>query len=395
MNSHQFAAAMLEEEITGEVFPGVLLQMAKAFSNIDSDDKLCVPPALQERCAAGSTDYGFTAARSTLKSCSSFFASWAPSSQSRTVTCCSSRWTRLIAARRHSQSLQSRFRAWTRQSLEDSLSCSSAFARGCSLASACADPFSFARCSVETLASVTSYELTSSIEELDQLRDLESRPVLERTAAGLLEQKGRLVAEFLDEKEIEERQKQDGILDARDVASPGAFTPAVTLRIFLCCWFCVFRCTAYGLGSGGFNVLFEQASNKYFPISEDSPPAGAFGNYVLWVHYIIQYVPSIIVSFIEALIIYYDLLKTALNIAEIAGLKLYPLDPVRLFVSNSIMAEALELGHPAYVRYGIDPMRGSSRLVLYLCGLLYSARGGLSKFILKVGVLGCVLRLLD
>ena len=247
---------------------------------------------------------------------------------------------------------------------------------------------SFPRCSVETLASVTSYELTSSIEELDQLRDLDSRPVLERTAAGLLEQKGRLVAEFLDEKEVEEKQKQDGILDARDVASPGAFTPAVSLRIFLCCWFCVFRCTAYGLGSGGFNVLFEQASNKYFPISEDSPPAGAFDNYVIWVHYIVQYVPSILVSFIEALIIYYDLLKTSLNIAEIAGLRLYPLDPVRLFVSNSIMAEALELGHPAYVRYGIDPMRGSSRLVLYLCGLLYSARGGLSKFILKVR--GCV-----
>jgi hypothetical protein len=41
MNSHQFAAAMLEEEITGEPFPRVLLQMAKAFSNIDSDDKLC------------------------------------------------------------------------------------------------------------------------------------------------------------------------------------------------------------------------------------------------------------------------------------------------------------------------------------------------------------------
>ena len=242
---------------------------------------------------------------------------------------------------------------------------------------------------METLACVTSYELTSSIEELDQLRDLASRPVLERTAAGLLEQKGREVADLLDNKAVEEQRKKDGILDQRNVAVPGSFTPAVTLRIFLCCWFCVFRCTAYGLGSGGFNVLFEQASNKYFPISEDNTPASAFGGYVLWVHYIVQYVPGILVSFIEALIIYYDLLKTALNVAEIAGLKLYPLDPVRLFVSNSIMSEALELGHPAYVRYGIDPMRGSSRLVLYLCGLLYAARGGLSKFILKVCIFAC------
>ena len=42
MNYHQFAAGMLEEEITGESFPLVLLQMAKAFSNIDVDDRLCV-----------------------------------------------------------------------------------------------------------------------------------------------------------------------------------------------------------------------------------------------------------------------------------------------------------------------------------------------------------------
>ena len=343
----------------------------------------------------GGSDFGRPTARSMLKSCSSSSANLAPSSRSRNATCSSSKWIQLIAARRLSPSLQSPFRAWTPPSWEGCLSCSSACTGGCRLLTR-ALTRCFALCSVETLASVTSYELTSSIEELDQLRDLDSRPVLERTAAGLLEQKGRLVAELLDEKEIEERQKQDGILDARDVASPGAFTPAITLRIFLCCWFCVFRCTAYGLGSGGFNVLFEQASNKYFPVSENSPPAGAFGNYVIWVHYIVQYVPSILVSFIEALIIYYDLLKTSLNIAEIAGLKLYPLDPVRLFVSNSIMAEALELGHPAYVRYGIDPMRGSSRLVLYLCGLLYSARGGLSKFILKVrrSCVSCPTRLL-
>lgn len=241
-----------------------------------------------------------------------------------------------------------------------------------------------ARCSVETLACITSYELTSSIEELDKLRDLDARPLLERTAAGLLEQKGRHVADLMDKKAVEALQKVDGILDTKDVAASGAFTPAVTLRIFLCCWFCVVRCTCYGLGSGGFNVLFEQASNKYFAIDEEDTPLNAYTNYVVWVHFVIQYIPSIIVSFIEALIIYYDLLKTALNIAEIANLKLYPLDPVRLFVSNSIMAEALELGHPSYARYGVDPMRGSSKWVLYVCGLLYAARGGLSKFILKV-----------
>jgi hypothetical protein len=236
---------------------------------------------------------------------------------------------------------------------------------------------------VETLAAVTSYELTSSVEELDALRDLGSRPVLERTAASLLERKGQRIAEVLDEKTREEQRKVDGILDQRNKTGVSAFSPAATLRVTLCCWFCVLRCTSYGIGSGGLSVLFEQLSNQYFPISENEP-AGAYEKYNVWVHYIIAYLPSILVSFIEAMVIYYDLLRTSLAIAEIAGLKLWPLDPVRLFVSNSIVAEALELGHPTYVRYGVDPMRGSSRLVLYLCGLLYAARGGLSKFMLKV-----------
>jgi hypothetical protein len=47
MNYHQFAASMLEEEITGEAFPLVLLQMAKAFSNIDIDDRLCARHAMR------------------------------------------------------------------------------------------------------------------------------------------------------------------------------------------------------------------------------------------------------------------------------------------------------------------------------------------------------------
>ena len=42
MSCYQFAAGMFEEEIIGEKFPGILLEMSMAFSNIDMDDKLCV-----------------------------------------------------------------------------------------------------------------------------------------------------------------------------------------------------------------------------------------------------------------------------------------------------------------------------------------------------------------
>ena len=49
MNYRQFVAAMVEEQITGEAYPLVLLEMAKAFSNIDYDDKLCARRPLAAR----------------------------------------------------------------------------------------------------------------------------------------------------------------------------------------------------------------------------------------------------------------------------------------------------------------------------------------------------------
>jgi hypothetical protein len=82
MNYQQFAAAMLEEEITGEPFPKVLLQMARAFSNIDVDDRLCVSLLFicfalhSPRSTAPATHAVACAVKSMRPSCSSFSGSW-------------------------------------------------------------------------------------------------------------------------------------------------------------------------------------------------------------------------------------------------------------------------------------------------------------------------------
>lgn len=393
MNSHQFAAAMLEEEITGEPFPLVLLQMAKAFSNIDVDDRLCACRALRGfawhamRAPLTPVSLPRCRARSEIDA-TKLLVVFRKLGVKFSLADRDLLFKQMDTAHRGAASFTEFAVSFSRVDCSKLgglaevfrcvvVRCLGLLARGANIAPA------LRRRSVKTLASVTSYELTSSVEELDSIRDVAGRPVLERTAAALLERKGKRVAETLELKEREQQRRADGILDNRVALGVGALSPMAVLRVTLCCWWCILRCTSYGIGSGGFSVLFEQASNKYFPITENEP-TGAFAHYVVWVHYIIAYLPSIIVSFIEAMVIYYDLLRTALAVAEIAGLKLWPLDPVRLFVTNSIVAEALELGHPTYVRYGIDPMRGSSRLVLYLCGLLYSARGGLSKFVIKV-----------
>ncbi len=235
---------------------------------------------------------------------------------------------------------------------------------------------------METLAFVSSYELTSTVEELDELRNVEARPVLERTASRLLAVKGQAVAESVDMETRYRMRRAEGVLDTVESTSETSFPSSTVLRVMLCCWFCVVRCTAYGVASGGLAVLFEKLAKDNFPIPED-PPTSMFGKAVLWVHFIITYAPAVTVSLIEALIIYYDLLRTALVVAQIAGLKLWPQDPVRTYVANSIVAEALELGHPAYVRFGVDPLRNTNQYVLKFCAVLYKARGGLSKFIIK------------
>jgi hypothetical protein len=147
----------------------------------------------------------------------------------------------------------------------------------------------------------------------------------------------------------------------------------------------MFRCLCYGAGSAGLAVLFEDLAKSKFPLqSEDNPQQQELKGYNFWVHMIVMYGPTVIVSTAEALVIYYDLLRTSIAVTQIAQLKLFPQDPIRTFVSNSIVSEALELGHPTYVRFGINPMVGASELVLKACFLLYKARGGLSKFLIKV-----------
>ena len=108
--------------------------------------------------------------------------------------------------------------------------------------------------------------------------------------------------------------------------------------------------------------------------------------WALWVHYALQFGPGVIFSFIEALVISYDFLATAIALTKVVGISLWrePMDALRVFVSNSITAEALELGHPNNIRYGINPLKGSNKFMLWLCGVLYSLRSGISKFIVKI-----------
>lgn len=340
VSGDQFAAAMFEEEVTGADFPPRLLALATAFRNVDGDDageltkakllvifrKMGVPLSISDRDAL------FKAMDTTGRGAASF------------------------------RGFSSALATFDRSRVSPELG---------------------AAFSVAALAGASSYELTSTVGELEALRDTSARPALERVAGAVLASLSVTQAGALGDAKAAARRRVDSILEARRDEGGVTLTRPARARIFLSCWLCALRCLCYGVASGALNYVCQVYADSLFPVT------GAEGTHEFasprpWAHYILLYGPSVVLSIVEAAFIYYDLLRTSLSVAARAGVALWPPDPVRLFLANSLMAEALELGHPSYVRFGIDPMRGSSKAVLAVLGALYAARGGLTKFLLKI-----------
>lgn len=237
------------------------------------------------------------------------------------------------------------------------------------------------------LANTTSYELTSTVQELDELRDTSGRPRLERLAVELLAKDARRAARAQDLEATLTARPIQGALDTEmGDEERSALRPMMILKVTLICWFAILRSGMFGLGAGGCAVAFQSLAKKVYkaelPDGTSRPPA--WGDWHFYAYWVINGLLPTIVSFAESILIYFDLLKVSLAVAATSGIKLYPLDPVRVFVCNSIVAEVFELGHPSEPRFGINPLRGSNEYILKLYEMLYSLRGGALKFIIKV-----------
>jgi len=240
---------------------------------------------------------------------------------------------------------------------------------------------------VAALANTTSYELTSTVQELDELRDTSGRPRLERLAVELLAKDARKAARAQDLEATLTARPIQGALDTEmGDEERSALRPMMILKVTLICWFAILRSGMFGLGAGGCAVAFQSLAKKVYkaelPDGTSRPPA--WGDWHFYAYWVINGLLPTIVSFAESILIYFDLLKVSLAVAATSGIKLYPLDPVRVFVCNSIVAEVFELGHPSEPRFGINPLRGSNEYILKLYEMLYSLRGGALKFIIKV-----------
>ncbi|KAL4155520.1 hypothetical protein PRNP1_007630 [Phytophthora ramorum] len=93
---------------------------------------------------------------------------------------------------------------------------------------------------------------------------------------------------------------------------------------------------------------------------------------------------NIAVSLVEVTALYMMAVACAFRLTVSAGLTLYPLDQEREFLARAVARAALQVGHRKDSLFGMDPMRGSPKLVLIMTYLVYKSKRYVVKFLLKL-----------
>lgn len=101
-----------------------------------------------------------------------------------------------------------------------------------------------------------------------------------------------------------------------------------------------------------------------------------FNRYVLLI--------NIAVSLVEVTVLYTIAVICAFRLTVSAGLTLYPLDQEREFLARAVARAALQVGHRMDTLFGMDPMRGSPKIILLLTFLVYKSKRYVVKFLLKL-----------
>ncbi|DBA02981.1 TPA: hypothetical protein N0F65_003169 [Lagenidium giganteum] len=93
---------------------------------------------------------------------------------------------------------------------------------------------------------------------------------------------------------------------------------------------------------------------------------------------------NVAVSLLEVHGMYVTAVVCAFRLTICTNLVLYPQDAEREFLTRSIARAALQVGHRQDKLFGIDPMKGSPRLVLFLSFLMYKSKRYMLKFLVKL-----------
>jgi hypothetical protein len=102
-----------------------------------------------------------------------------------------------------------------------------------------------------------------------------------------------------------------------------------------------------------------------------------------FLYYLYLFLLNIFISIIEVNAMYITAVLCAFKLTIITGLTLYPQDAEREFLTRSIARAALQLGHSQDKIFGIDPMKGTPKFILFLSFLFYKTKRHAIKIVLK------------
>ena len=106
--------------------------------------------------------------------------------------------------------------------------------------------------------------------------------------------------------------------------------------------------------------------------------------FLLYPFFMVALPLTIISAFIELGVLYYDTLRTSMNMAHAVGLVLWPLDKTRMQVASNLTKAALEVGSSMDPQFGINPRKEFSARKALLYAVLYKGKVGVSKFMVKL-----------
>jgi len=101
-------------------------------------------------------------------------------------------------------------------------------------------------------------------------------------------------------------------------------------------------------------------------------------------YWLIVGIVSIVAAIFEIILIYIVHIKAAINISRVTGLRLFPVDKERAFITAGLARAALELPHPKGEDLGVDPLEEASKTRLALAAVVYKAKTGLATFVLRL-----------
>jgi Ca2+-binding EF-hand superfamily protein len=150
------------------------------------------------------------------------------------------------------------------------------------------------------------------------------------------------------------------------------FSPSTMLHLRRIEWAGTFVGFCVGLFCG----LISMGLESLLPSRVTLDEVWGFNGYVLLI--------NIGVSLVEVTALYMMAVACAFRLTVSAGLTLYPLDQEREFLARAVARAALQVGHRRDTLFGMDPMRGSPKLVLLMTYLVYKSKRYIVKFLLKL-----------